>query len=84
MLPIFIRGYIFTFAASDFCDETLAKLTGAAWCLKLLLLPGDRAGAMRFCGVAPSTLRGLDRGTIRAGDSRKADIYRAWLWLASF
>ena len=41
-------------------------------------------GTEQVCALPPSTQEGLDTGTIRAGDTRKADIYRTWPWLASF
>jgi hypothetical protein len=80
---IIIRGYILTFTTSDFVMRPLPGPQELPDVLELFLL-GDRAGVTGYCGVAPSMLGGLDKGTIRAGDSRKPDIYGAWLWLASF
>jgi hypothetical protein len=56
MPAIIIRGYIFTFTTSDFCDETFAKLTGAPWRFGAA---SSSMGMTRictlYCGVAPST-----------------------------
>jgi hypothetical protein len=60
------KGLHIYLTTSDFCEETLARLTGAAAglltklfmrheFLVLFLLPGNRAGVTPYCDVAPST-----------------------------
>jgi len=92
---IIIRGYIFTFTASDFCEETLARPTGEAagpphkfyaagvFCSYFFFREPRGCYALLRHGSLNAGKAWI-RGLFRAGDSGEAGTCRAWnCWLPS-